>query len=143
MLWTIQRQFESDPFYQMRGLQREMNRLFDNTVTGGSFPAVNVWSNEENIILCAEIPGLEEKDINITVLDDKLTLEGEKKAEPLKDDTVCLRKERGEGKFARSFKLPYNVDSEKVSAKYQSGVLTVTLPRSETSKPKKIAVSAQ
>ena len=132
-----------DPFASMRRLQRDMNRLLEGYGVEGreSFPAVNVWSNAEEVLVKAEVPGIEPKDLDIVVQGDQLTLQGERQAEEFSKDVVCHRAERGSGRFARNFRLPFEVDHAKVEAKYAHGILTIRLPRTETSKPRKIAIS--
>ena len=133
-----------EPFGEFRRLQREINRLFDGVgVDADEFPAVNVWSNADGIVVNAELPGVESKDINISINQDVLTIEGERKTQELSEGVVCHRSERGEGRFVRSIKLPFEVDADKVKAQCKLGVLTVTMPRAETSKPRKIAISAE
>ncbi len=134
-----------DPFGGLRRLQRDINRLFEagNPGEAESYPAVNLWSNAEQVTLTAELPGVDPKDIDISVQGDAVTLQGERKVDEPTDDVVCHRQERGAGKFVRSFRLPYEVDGTRVSARYARGVLTVSLPRTESSKPKKIAISAE
>lgn len=143
MYWINNR--DLSPFSEFRALQREMNRLFegiDDNVSASRFPALNVWSNEENVIVTAELPGLSIEDIDINVVNNLLTISGERKEEEQTKDTVCHRSERGAGKFVRSVKLPFTVDVNKVTAKYNKGILTVTLPQHEATKPKKIAIVA-
>jgi len=142
MLWQVAN-WADDSFGEFRRLQREMNRLFEGAGLGAeTFPAVNIHTGNDQVVVNAEIPGMKAEDINISVEADLLTLEGEKKAEDIGGDAVCHRKERGFGKFVRSFKLPYDVNPDNVKATYQNGVLNVVLPRSEGNKPKKIAVAA-
>lgn len=143
MWWLNDITMGSDPFREMRRLQRDINRLFSGYETSGDvFPAVNVWANRESVVVTAELPGMDASSIDISVQGDQLLLQGEKKADEMAGDVVCHRIERGSGKFMRTFRLPYEVDNAKVDAKYRNGVLTVTLPRQESSKPKKIAINA-
>ena len=142
MYWINNRTLS--PFSEFRTLQREMNRLFegiDDDVSMSRFPMLNVWSNEDNIIVTAEIPGLSKDDININVVNNVLTISGERKEEELASDTICHRYERGVGKFVRTVQLPFAIESGKVTAKYDKGVLTITLPQHEASKPKKIEIT--
>ena len=134
-----------DPFASLRRLQRDMNRLIEAYGGEGreSFPAVNVWSSADEVLVKAEVPGIEPKDLDIMVQGDQLTLQGERKAEELSKDVVCHRAERGSGRFIRTFRLPFEVDNARVEAKYAHGILTIRLPRTETSKPRKIAISAE
>lgn len=141
MLWPTLNTERLNPFTQMRQLQREMQNLFDGYQgDSNTFPAVNIWSNEENVVMTAELPGIEPKDINISVLGDQLTIEGERKTEEVKDKAVFYRRERGAGRFARVFKMPFDINDAKVSARFNNGVLTIYLPKSESSKPKKIEI---
>ncbi|RME08135.1 MAG: Hsp20/alpha crystallin family protein [Anaerolineae bacterium] len=126
-------------------LQREMDRLFDEFSptrlrTAPDFPAMNVWADEESVIVTAELPGLESKDIEVNVLNGTLTLRGERKPEELPEGARVHRQERGYGRFSRTLELPYKVDVDKVKAVFKNGVLQITLPRAEEDRPKKIAV---
>jgi HSP20 family protein len=109
---------------------------------GGEFPAVNIWTGEDDAILTAELPGINPDDLEITVKNNTITLRGSRKPEDLDDKHTVIRKERGAGTFVRSFSLPFRVDADKVSAQYQKGVIQVMLARSEADKPKKITVNA-
>jgi len=139
------RRYESNPFAEMRSLQQEMNRLFNGYATEPSedYPAVNIWSNASDILVTAELPGFELEDINITVKNNHLTLEGERKTPPVEDGVKCHRCERGSGRFLRSFTLPYEAEVDQVAATYRNGILTIKLPRAEHSKPRQIKISAR
>jgi HSP20 family protein len=130
----------------MDRLQREMNRLFEPFAGGrggtGNFPAVNIWTGEDNVLLTAEIPGVDPEKLEVTVKDNTVTIRGSREAEELKEGESYLRQERGAGTFVRSFALPFQVEEGKVSAQYQKGILQLTLPRAEEDKPKKITVNA-
>lgn len=131
------------PFDELRSLQREMNRLFDGYEGGTSlsrFPALNVWGNSESVVVTAELPGLEVDDIDINVVNNQLTIKGERKSDKPAEDAVCHRAERNTGAFVRTVRLPYAVENDKVAARYEKGVLTITLPRSEATKPKRIEI---
>ena len=131
-----------DPFADMRRLQREVNSLFSGfSEDSERFPALNLWSNDQEAILMAEIPGMNPQDLDITVKGDLLTLKGERKGEDMaKEGMVCHRAERGSGSFCRGIRIPFEAENSKVHAQYAKGVLTITLPRAESSKPKKIAI---
>jgi len=132
-----------DPFAELRRFQREVNRLFEGwSEMDEAGPALNVWDRRDALVITAEVPGVDPKDIQIHVQNDVFTLEGERKEEKLGEGTVVHRAERPVGRFFRSIRLPYEVDSDRASARYRNGVLTVTLPRSEASKPRQIAVAA-
>lgn len=143
MYWTNQRSLS--PFGELRSLQREMNHLFEGFDGGTSmsrFPALNVWGNGDCVLVTAELPGLDIADLDLNVVNNQLTLKGERKADAPADDVVCHRAERSTGKFVRTVRLPFAVESDKVTAKYENGVLTVTLPRHEATKPKRIEIKA-
>ncbi|HOT92924.1 MAG TPA: Hsp20/alpha crystallin family protein [Anaerolineae bacterium] len=137
-----------DPWNEMERLRREMNRLFSSfpmfpelRVAPG-YPAMNVWTNEEGAVVTAELPGIDPEELDISVIENTLTLSGERKPLELKEGEVYHRRERGYGKFTRSFQLPFNVDANNVQAVYEKGVLRINLPRAEADKPRKIAVKA-
>jgi HSP20 family protein len=103
-------------------------------------PAVDVFENEENIIIKAELPGVEKKDIHVDVKDGVLSITGERTYENEVKEEKYHRKERAFGRFHRSFALPEGLDPEKIDADYKDGVLKVEIPKPEEKKPKKIAV---
>jgi HSP20 family protein len=133
----------------MERLQRDVNRLFYDSFAqaGGrvgpaTYPVMNVWSNEEGAVVTAELPGVEVENIDISVVGDTLTLSGSRQAEELNEGEKFHRRERGFGKFSRSFQLPFRVESDKIEATFEKGVLHISLPRSEADKPKKIDVKS-
>lgn len=133
------------PFEELRSLQRDMNRLFDGYDTGNGisrFPALNVWGNGDQVMVTAELPGLEPQDLDISVVDNQLTIKGDRKADKPAEDAVCHRCEREAGKFVRTVRLPYGVENDQVTAKYENGVLSVVMPRQEDTKPKRIEIKA-
>lgn len=109
-------------------------------VTGRSFPAVNVWEDGDNFFVEAEVPGLKSDDLEITVIGDELTLKGERAADE-RPESGYHRRERGAGSFSRSIKLPSEVNSDRVEAELNDGVLLLTLPKAEAAKPRKIKVN--
>ncbi len=134
-----------DPFASVRSLQRQMNRLFEGygVEEREAFPSVNLWSNADEVVVQAEVPGVEPNQVEVTVQGDQLTLQGERKANELSANVACHRAERGFGKFVRTFRLPFEVDNARATARCTNGVLTLTLPRTETSKPRRIAIAAE
>ena len=106
------------------------------------YPAMNVWTNEDGAVVTAELPGVEPDNINIAVTGDTLTLKGSRTPEELKEGEQYHRRERGHGQFTRTFQLPFQVEAEKVEANFEKGVLSITLPRAEAEKPRKIAIKA-
>lgn len=142
MLFTSM--YGADPFSGVRRLQQEMNRLFEGYGAGDDeFPAVNVWSNKDEVVVTAEIPGVDPKNLSINVNQDVLTIEGERAGGDLQEGVVCHRCERSSGKFVRSLRLPFDVEAGGIKARYKLGVLTINMPRAESAKPKKIAISAE
>lgn len=134
-----------DPFARWRGIEQEMNRLLSAGLREWkelAFPQVNLWANGDEAVLTAELPGVDPGKVDISVMGDELTLQGEREAAKPEEGTVCHRCERKAGKFSRSLELPFEVDGDKVSARYEQGVLTVHLPRLEHTKPKRIQIKA-
>ncbi len=138
-----------DPFTEVNRLRNEMNRLFGDLGMSrslpfrvGAYPPVNLWEDDNNLYLEAELPGFELKDLEIYVTgNNQLTIQGERKQPELEAGT-WHRQERGYGRFSRVLELPCNVDSDKVSAEFKHGVLTITLAKSEEMKPRRIEVKA-
>ncbi len=129
------------PRREMERLQQDVNRLLSRE-SAPTFPAVNIWASDQDVIVTAEIPGIDPANLDITVAENILKLTGSRKPEELKPGEVSHRLERASGEFARSFRLPYAVDSGKVEAGYEKGVLKVRLPRAEADKPRKIAIKS-
>lgn len=131
-----------EPVNEMKRLQAEVNRLFSGYgEVQELFPAVNVWSDTSRTVVKAEVPGVDPKNLDISVQGDLLTLRGERSALVPKGG-VCHRQERSVGRFQRTLRLPYEIDAGQVTARTDQGILTVTLPRAESSKPKRIAIQA-
>jgi HSP20 family protein len=106
-------------------------------------PAVDVFEKEDRFVIKAELPGMKEDDIDVSVVGDTLSIRGEKKTETEVKKEDYYRSERSYGSFYRSIPLPSNVDADKVEASFEDGVLQVTLPKSAKVKPKRIPVSAK
>lgn len=129
-----------------RSLQREMNRMFDNfwlepfgefEEWQGSFvPTVDVTENEKEVRISSELPGMDEKDINLTVSDSTLTIQGEKKQEEEEKEKGFYRKESSYGTFRRVINLPAEVDESKAEAEFKKGVLKIKLPKTAEAKAK-------
>lgn len=137
-------------------LRREMDSLFDNFFRGfdlepfesrmGAFsPKIDVTENDKEIKISAELPGLEEKDIDVSLQKDMLTIKGEKKEEKEDKGKDYYRMERSYGSFSRTIPLPFEVETNKVEAKFKKGVLSITLPKTAkaVAETKKIAVKAE
>jgi HSP20 family protein len=109
----------------------------------GWMPAVDVFEKEDKFVVKAELPGMKEEDIDVSVIGDTLSIKGEKKTETEIKDENYYRCERSYGSFYRSIPIPSNVDANKIEASFEDGILEVALPKSAKVKPKKIAVSAK
>jgi HSP20 family protein len=107
------------------------------------FPPVSVWTGQNEVKVVAEIPGMDPKNIEISVLGNALTISGERRPEDLPEGVQYHRQERGYGKFVRAVELPHDVSKERVEAVYRNGRLTVTLPKADEAKPRQITVKAE
>ena len=139
-----------EPFREFSTLQDRMNRLFretqgnsqDESLTSSSFaPAVDVYEDEHDVTLKIEVPGIDEKDIDVRIENNTLTVHGERKIEKEEKEENYRRVERQYGSFTRTFNLPPTVDPEKVRADYDKGVLQITLPKKAEAKPKQVKVN--
>lgn len=126
-------------------MQEEMDRLFTGRSVNylQSFPAVNMWMGEDNVILSSEIPGLDPGNLDISIEGDVLDLSGSRVSEELKEGGKYHRQERPHGAFRRKIKLPFRAQEDKIEATYEKGILTIKIPRAEAEKPRKIAVKAE
>ena len=146
---TVLTRFE--PFRELSTLQDRMNRLFrasfddagrDESLTTSSFaPAVDVYEDEHKVSLKIEVPGIDEKDIDVRVENNTLTVHGERKIEKEEKEENYRRVERQYGAFTRTFTLPTTVDTDNVAATYDKGVLKINLPKKAEAKPKQIKVN--
>jgi HSP20 family protein len=142
-----------DPFRNLVALQDRMNRMFEETVQAGKetgmmrpgtwAPAVDIYEDEEEVVLVAEVPGIEMEDVDIQVRDNTLTLKGERKMEKPVNKENYHRVERTYGSFMRAFTLPSTVDQDKISANYAKGVLEIKMPKSARSKPTQIKIDVK
>ena len=142
-----------DPFRELNAVQERMNRLFndayraadDDVMRRGVWaPPVDIFdSGNQELTIKAELPGMKQDDIHITVENNTLTLRGEKTMDGDIKEECCHRIERTYGAFSRTFSLPTTVDTSKVAADYKDGVLTIKLPVREEAKPKQIQVRVQ
>lgn len=137
-----------DPFREVVALQNRMNQLFrgmdegEGPLTTASFtPAADIYEDEKKITLKLEVPGIDEKDLDVLVENNTLTVKGERKFEKEEKEENFHRIERRYGSFYRSFSLPSTVDTEHVEASYNSGVLKVELKKKPEAQPKQIKVN--
>lgn len=140
-----------DPFREIRSLQDEVNRLFtasassnisrQDMMNGAWAPKVDIFENNESIILEAELPGMNRDDFELSFENNVLTLKGERRFENKTDQDNYHRIERSYGSFTRSFTLPQTVTPEGARAEFQNGILFVTLPKREDTKARKIEIT--
>ena len=138
------------PFWPMRRLQSEIDRLFeepfgtwltpDGPFLEGWLPAVDVVEDKNNVIVKAEIPGMKKGEFEVYLMGENLNIAGERKVETEEENAETHRTERYYGRFHRSISLPAPVDGNKIAAHYKDGVLTVTCPKTEEAKRKKVEV---
>ena len=140
-----------DPVRELDSLQSDMNRLFDGFFSGrlgngGStrrwIPAMDLVETDDHLVLRADLPGMDEDDLEIEVKDGALTISGERKAEHEEKTEGFYRVERAFGSFSRSLSLPDGIDAEKVSANFDRGVLEVKIPKPERTKPHRVQIGS-
>jgi HSP20 family protein len=141
----LQRIADTDLFSSLRDMQRlqqQLSRLMsvEKGPSTQEFPAINVWTSEEGAIVRSEIPGVSPDDVDISLVNDTLTIRGSRNPDALQEEQRCHRQERGYGQFTRSLQLPFRVDGDRVQARFSEGVLHITLPRADADKPRKIGV---
>ena len=139
-----------DPFRDIITLREKMNRLFEDAVMARGeekdmisstwIPSVDIYETENSLILTAEIPGVDENNIEIKIEDNTLSLKGERLFEKETTEENYHRIERSYGSFYRSFAIPRSVDQEKIRAEHDNGVLRITMPKKPESKPKTVKV---
>ena len=139
-----------DPFQEMMTLRRAMDRMFDGNISPESNwqqpsawgLALDVVENQDAFVVKASVPGINPDDLEITYNNDTLTIKGEIKADETVEEANYHLRERRSGAFVRSLILPYKINAEAIDAAYTAGVLTLTLPKAEEVKPKRIAIKA-
>jgi HSP20 family protein len=139
-----------DPFRDVVTLRDKMNRLFEDAVatrgeekdmiTNSWSPAVDIYETESELVLSAEVPGIGDKDIEIRIDGNTLSIKGERKFEKEAREENYHRIERSYGSFYRSFSLPGSVDQEHIKARHEGGVLKIHMPKKPESKPKKVKI---
>jgi HSP20 family protein len=139
-----------NPWREMTTLQNRINNFFDDNYfptsredkefMGVWYPVVDMFEKDDGVVIKAELPGMEKKDISIDIKDRVLTVKGERKHENEVKEENYYRKERSYGRFQRSFSLPAEVDSDKIKAEFKDGLLKIEIPMPEEKKPKQITV---
>jgi len=140
MFWNWTSAFED-----LDSLRREMDSLMERTQrfytgTGANYPLVNIYNQDDRVVVVAEVPGLRKEDLDISFLDGALKLSGERRAPELGEKVVQLREERGFGRFEKSVRIPLEVDADQIRAQLTDGILQIELPKSERVKPRQIAI---
>ena len=136
---------QGDPWSSFDEFDRAMNRMLgDLYPTRAEYPPVNLWTGKDDIVLTAELPGLEPGDLDISVQENVVSLHHapQEKPQQPQEGVTYHRRECAHAGFSRSWRLPFEVDPDKVEAKLENGVLKLTLPQSEASKPRKIEIKA-
>lgn len=141
-------------FDELESLQSDMNRMLTGQPSREAgrrghtwrnrttYPLMNVWTGEDGIVIDAELPGVDPKDVDIAVQGDELTLSGKVNVDEPAEGETYHRRERPAGEFTRTLQLPFRAQTGAVKANYKNGILRVTVPRSEEEKPRKIAIEA-
>jgi len=139
-----------DPYRDIITLRDRMNRLFEDMgtakgedkdlVPGAWAPSVDIYETENEVVLAAEIPGVDEKDVEIKVEDSTLTIRGERKFEKETKEENYHRIERAYGSFMRSFTLPNYIDQDRIEAQQENGILKIHMPKKEETKPRKVKI---
>lgn len=135
---------ELDPF------ARTVNRLMESVLNDGpgarvgprAYPALNAWEDAHSIVVEAELPGFRIEDIELTLTGGDLTIAGKREPAPTEAGSAFIRRERAAGRFSRTIRIGAELDGEKVSASMTNGVLTITLPKAASARPRRIDVSA-
>ena len=142
-----------NPLRELRGMQEQMNRLlnisWNHDLAGEDIkegiwqPAVDIYETENDLVFKADLPEVDQKDIDVRVENQTLTISGQRKFEKTESNKGYHRIERSYGNFQRSFAVPNTFDTEKIAASFKNGVLSVTLPKKEAAKPRQVKVEVQ
>ncbi len=150
----LSRWFSDDLVQKMEQMQKEMNdflqtfRPFSERAMpwasfGGVFPAINIYDNGEGYVARAELPGVDPKDVEVTVTGNTLNIKGKREIPDAGEKVAYHRRERAAGQFNRAFRLPDAVDSAKVEARFTNGILEVMLPKAEQAKQRKVQIKTE
>jgi len=143
MLW---RDFDElngfwDPWREFEWMRKRLSRLISEPTY--DFPPVNIWVSDDDTVVTTEIPGIDPKDVDISVTGRTLTIRGSRGAEELKEEDSYHRRERWSGRFSKAIELPFNIEADKVSARFTKGILYITLPKAEAERPRKIEIKSE
>jgi len=139
-----------DPYRDLITLREKMNRLFEESygsrpddrdlISSTWTPSVDIYEKENNLTLCAELPGIKEDDIEIRIEDNTLTLKGERNFEKETKEENYHRIERAYGTFQRTFTLPHYIDQDKIKAEHEDGILKIVMPKKSELKPRNVKI---
>ena len=130
------------PYRDLMNLQQQLAANVEDSC-GTWAPVVDIFEKGDDLVICAEVPGLEQDDVDINIENNILVLRGERKRKTEFEEKDAYRLERTFGVFTRSFTLPKTVDSDRISASYKNGVLELMLPKVEQAKPRKIEITVE
>jgi HSP20 family protein len=141
MLWSDFEEFGKwlDPWREFQRFSRALAAA--SSPSSCDFPAVNVWTSPDHAVVTTEIPGIDPGGIDISVAEKTLAIRGSRRPEELKEGESYHRRERWHGQFTKTVDLPFTVEADKVTARVSNGVLSISLPRAEAEKPRKIEIS--
>ena len=138
------------PLARLNAFQHEMDRFLgqpshnhDAPGLGSWSPALDLYHDKDNLLVKVELPGMKKEDITLSLHDDLLTITGERRRDETQSGKSSLRNERFHGRFERTINMPTQVDGTRVSASYENGILTVTLPKAEAAKPRQIEIGVK
>lgn len=132
-------------FDELESLHEGLSRMFsepDLSRVSDSFPHLNVWLSSDGLIIDAELPGVDPKDVDVSLVGDELILRGKVNVQEPRSGETFYQRERPSGEFSRTLQLPFRAEAGMAKASYKNGVLRLTVPRSEQEKPRKIAIEA-
>lgn len=143
--WDVFRELDNlrkeiDQAFRGAGYQRPFGSTFLSPVTTRRFPLVNFSDDEGHVYMDALVPGVDPKDVDLTVLRNTLTISGERKPFAEQKGQIVHRSELGSGKFSRTLELPVDINPDKISAEYKNGIMRITMAKAEHAKPKKIEI---
>jgi HSP20 family protein len=134
----------TDPYAELSRLRSDINKLFSGATHSftQAYPAVNIWVDEQEAIVTAELAGIDPEKLDISVQGDNLNLSGSREPETLQETETYHRKERNGSRFARTLQLPFRIDANGIDARYEKGILKITVPRAAEDKARKISIKA-
>ena len=132
------------PWTDLERMENEMNRMLSRYAypSSSEFPAFSIWGSSDQAVVTTEVPGIEPDSIDIAVAGSTLTVRGSREPEEIREGESYHRRERWYGKFSKTIELPFAIQADKVEARFTKGILSITVPRAEAEKPKKVTVKS-